>query len=184
MLGLILLKPRTADRFRAWVQPENRTLIASDQPRNSLIAIGSGGLLGRGFCQGRQKWFYLPASQNDSIFAVIAEELGFFLTLALLFVPYMFLIFRGFAIAHGAPDEFSAMVAMGCTVMLATQALINLGMAMNLLPTIGINLPFISYGGSSVIASMMMAGLLLNVSTLRATTLDRRTAPQEVAQPT
>jgi len=184
MFGLILVKPRTAERFRAWAQPENRTIIASDQPRNSLIAIGSGGLLGRGFCQSRQKWFYLPASQNDSIFAVIAEEFGFFLTVLLLFCPYLFLIFRGFSIAHGAPDEFHTLVAMGSTVMIATQALINLGMAMNLLPTIGINLPFISYGGSSIIASMMMAGLLLNVSTLRSATATRpETAPGDAMQP-
>ena len=173
LMILIHMKPATAQRFSAWMHPENRAIVASDQPRNALIAIGSGGVFGRGFCQGRQKWFYLPASQNDSIFAVIAEELGLFMTVLLLFLPYLFLVFRGFSIAHRAPDEFCSLVAMGSTVMLATQALINMAMTMNVLPTIGINLPFISYGGSSVTASMMMAGLLLNVSTLRPAAADK-----------
>ena len=127
-----------------------------------------GGLFGRGFSQGRQKWFYLPASQSDSIFAVVAEELGFLLTLLTIFVPYILLVFRGFSIAHRAPDEFGALVATGATVMLATPALINLAVVLNLMPLLGINLPYISYGGSSMVSSLMMAGLLLNVSSMRS----------------
>jgi cell division protein FtsW len=97
----------------------------------------------------------------------ISEELGFVFTLLFLFVPYLFVLFRGLTIAHRAPDAFSALVAIGCIVMINIQALINMSVAVNLLPCTGVPLPFISYGGTSLIASMMMAGLLLNVSGLR-----------------
>lgn len=150
-------------RFRAWMNPFDQTIQASYQPRQSLIAVGSGGLLGRGFCQSRQKWFYLPGAQNDYIFAIVNEELG--LVGAIVFLGlYFILIYRGLSIAHRAPDEYSALVAAGATMMLATSAIINMAVVLNLVPCIGINLPFISYGGSSIIGSMMLAGLLLNVS--------------------
>ncbi len=171
-----------SNRIAAWRNPEKYALSEGMQPFNALIAIGSGGVFGRGFCKSLQKWLYLPATQNDSIMAVIAEELGFFLTILFLFVPYLFLILRGFAVAHRAPDEFGALVAAGCTVMLATQAIVNMAVAMNMLPCIGINLPFISYGGSSLTCSMMMGGLLMNVSALRPAAT-RRTMPATM-QPT
>jgi len=155
------------DRIGAWIDPEGTHTNAGYQVMHSLIAVGSGGMLGRGFCQSLQKWSYVPGAQNDSILAIIAEEMGFILTLAVIFLPFTFLAFRGFSIAHRAPDEFSALVAAGATVMLTTQALINMAVALNCIPTTGITLPFISSGGSSLIASMMMAGLLLNVSALR-----------------
>ena len=169
ILGLagIVLSGHRVDRIDAWRNPEDRTNPATYQPLNSLIAVGSGGLFGRGFCQSRQKWFYLPAAQNDSIMAIIAEESGFLLTVLALFLPYLFLVFRGFSIAHRAPDEFGSLLAIGCTVMLATQAIINMSVVMNVIPAMGINLPFVSSGGSSIVACMMMAGLLLNVSAMR-----------------
>ncbi|MHB9131272.1 MAG: FtsW/RodA/SpoVE family cell cycle protein [Armatimonadota bacterium] len=156
-----------AERFVAWQNPMDTSIKESYQPLHSLIAVGSGGLLGRGFCQSREKWFYLPGAQNDYIMAVIAEEIGFLRILLILFVPYLFFIYRGFSIAHRAPDEYTALIASGATAFLAVQALINMAVVLNLLPCMGINLPFISYGGSSIIASMMMAGLILNVSSLR-----------------
>ncbi|HOF88623.1 MAG TPA: putative peptidoglycan glycosyltransferase FtsW [Armatimonadota bacterium] len=167
------------ERVLAWLDPFDTSLAASFHPRNSLIAIGSGGLLGRGITESRQKWFYLPAPHNDYIVAVIGEELGF-LGAILVLGLYTLLVFRGFTVAHGAPDEYAALVAVGCTVMLATTALVNLAVATNLLPSIGLNLPFISYGGSSLIASMMMAGLLLNVSRQRPARERRR---PEIAEP-
>jgi len=176
LIGLMLLigpkaltkvfGPR-ADRFAAWMNPEDTSIKESFQPRNSLIAIGSGGLIGRGFCQSRQKWFYLPGAHNDYIMAVLSEELGFLKLLLFLFLPYMYMVYRAFTIAHRAPDEYGALVATGCTVMLATQAIINMSVVTNIIPCMGINLPFISYGGSSLVASLLMAGLLLNVSTMR-----------------
>lgn len=179
LLGLAagyVLTGNHAGRIAAWRDPMNEVLPASYQPRNSLIAIGSGGLFGQGFCQSREKWFYLPGAHNDYILAIIAEELGFLLMLLLVFVPYLFVIFRGFTIAHKAPDEFSALVATGCTVMLATQALVNMSVVTNLVPCMGINLPFISYGGTSLVASMMMGGLILNVSRTRKQVRQRRRA--------
>ena len=185
-LGGILIVPHMGghrvDRFKAWLNPSDKTIQASYQPYNSLIAVGSGGLLGRGFCMSRQKWFYLPGAHNDYIMAIIAEELGLVFTVLFLFVPYLFMIFRGFTIGHRAPDEFSALVAIGCTVMLATQALVNMSVTLNLLPCTGIPLPFISYGGTSLIASMMMAGLILNVSGMQPGPRLRR--PGEVMAPT
>lgn len=169
LLGLgamVVLTGHRADRIEAWRNPLDTRNAASFQPRYSLLAIGSGGLFGEGFCQSRAKWS-LPGAHNDYIFAVIAEELGLFLLLLFLFVPFLFLTFRGFTIAHRAPDEFSALVAAGCTVMLVTQTLVNMFVDTNLFPCMGITLPFISYGGSSLMASMMMAGLLLNVSGIR-----------------
>lgn len=171
-----LLKEKGGQRFErvlAWRDPWDESLAASYHPRNSIIAIGSGGPLGRGIPNSRQKWFYLPAPHNDYIASVIAEEIGF---VGMLFVLglYGLLVFRGFSVAHRAPDEYSAMVAAGCTVMLISSALVNMAVASNLLPSIGLNLPFISYGGSSLIASMMMAGLLLNISGMQPAREGRR----------
>jgi cell division protein FtsW len=166
MVGIVLSGKRV-ERNDAWLNAEGNPNGAGFQTLHSLIAVGSGGVLGRGFCLSREKWSFLPAAQNDSILAIIAEELGFFLTIAMLFLPYMFLVFRGFSVAHRAPDEFGALVATGCTVMIGTQALMNMAVALNAIPTMGVNLPFISYGGSSLTASMMMAGLLLNVLSMR-----------------
>lgn len=166
-IAAIVLSGKRVERIDAWLNAEGNPTGAGFQTLHSLIANGSGGLWGRGFCLSREKWSFLPAAQNDSIVAIIAEELGLLLTVVMLFLPLMFLVFRGFSVAHRAPDEFGALVAIGCTVMLATQALVNIAVALNAIPCIGVNLPFISYGGSSLTASMMMGGLLLNVSSMR-----------------
>lgn len=168
------------NRVRAWLNPWDDTIQESYQLRQSLIAIGSGGVLGRGVTEGRQKWFYLPAPHNDYIVANIAEEIGFLGIAVFIFGLYSLLIFRGFSIAHSAPDEYAALVAVGCTVMLAVSALINIAVASNAMPSMGLNLPFVSYGGSSLIASMMMAGLLLNISAIHPAR-DRRSGAAEPA---
>jgi cell division protein FtsW len=177
LAGFLVWHSDKQPRLVAWLHPFDLKIEQGMQPRHALIAIGSGGLTGMGFCQSQQKYGYLPGSHNDYIFAIIAEELGFGGTVLFLLLPYLFLIYRGFTIAHQAPDEFSALVAAGATAMLASQAVLNMAVAMNLMPSMGINLPFISYGGSSLIASLMMAGLLLNVS-MRATERDPRQAEQ------
>jgi len=158
---------RVTDRVKAWLHTEDFSNPASYHPRISQLAIGSGGVLGMGFCKSRMKWSYLPAAQNDYILAITAEEWGFIWTLLLLFAPLIFIMYRGFSIAHRAPDEYTALVAAGSTVMLIIPALINIAMVLNCLPSIGVNLPFISYGGSSITSTLMLCGLLLNVSTLR-----------------
>jgi cell division protein FtsW len=128
-----------------------------------MIAIGSGGADGVGFAQGRQKLFYLPAPHTDFIFAVIGEELGLIGagTVVLLFGV---LAWRGFRAARCAPDMFGQLLATGLTIMIIAQAFFNVSVALSLVPTKGIPLPFISSGGSSLAISMFAAGVLLNIS--------------------
>lgn len=174
---------RVTSRVKAMLNPEDLANNASYHPRMSLMAVGSGGPLGLGFCHSRMKWFYMPAAQNDYIMAINCEEWGFAGIVLLIFLPFIFIIYRGFTIAHRAPNEFTALVAAGCTVMLLTPALINIAMVLNCLPSIGVNLPFISYGGSSIASTLMLAGLLLNVSTLRAEQQTEREMPAPAPMP-
>ena len=129
----------------------------------SLIAIGSGGVLGRGLGGGLQKLLYLPEAHTDFIFAIIGEELGFVgaVTIVLLLAV---LVWRGWRVGLRAPDLFGAYLALGITVFLAIQTLINLGAVTGLLPTKGLPLPFISFGGSSLLVTMLSTGILLNIS--------------------
>ena len=129
----------------------------------SLIAIGSGGLSGSGFAQGKQKLFYLPAPHTDFIFAVIGEELGL-IGAATVVVLFGLLAWRGFRAARFAPDMFGQLLAIGITVMIIVQALFNVSVTLSLVPAKGIPLPFISSGGSSLAISLFAAGVLLNVS--------------------
>ena len=131
-----------------------------------MIALGSGGLLGLGLGQSRQKYAYLPEATADSIFAINGEEVGFIgavLVIALL----MFLIYRGFKIALAAPDSFSQILAGGITSVLALQTCINLASMAALVPLTGVPLPLISYGGSSLITHLTGIGILLNISTCK-----------------
>ena len=129
----------------------------------SLIAVGSGGVQGLGLGESRQKFFYLPEQHTDFIFAITGEELGLIGTIiiVLLFVIFMH---RGFKIASETNDLFLRLLAVGCTSMIALQAFLNMGVVIGLLPCTGIPLPFISYGGSSLIVSMMMMGIIFNIS--------------------
>jgi len=128
-----------------------------------MIAIGSGGLFGLGFGESRQKYAYLPEVVSDSIFAVIAEEFGF-VGSTLLVVVFLALIWRGLRIAKGQKDPFKKFMAIGITCWLGVQAFVNLFAMVHLIPLTGVPLPFISYGGSSMIVSLMSMGLLLNIS--------------------
>ncbi len=182
VLGVLLFfsghcPERVKSRIEAWVNTEDDSNYASYHPRMSLLAVGSGGPLGKGFGNSRMKWFYMPAPQNDYILAITAEEWGLLGTVLLVFAPFIFIIYRGFTIAHRAPNEYTALVAAGCTVMLLTPAVINISMVLNCLPSIGVNLPFISYGGSSITSTLMLAGLLLNVSMLRPEQKSPRAVP-------
>jgi cell division protein FtsW len=159
----VLAKEYRLERIKAFLDPSVDSLGASFQLNQSLIAIGSGGLTGAGLGQGQQKAFFLPAVHTDFIFSVIGEELGLLGTLTLL-VAFMLLFWRGMRAAVRAPDRFGFYLALGVTNLLVLQALVNMSVCLGLLPTKGLPLPFISYGGSSLVASMAATGLLLNVS--------------------
>ncbi|HLC40161.1 MAG TPA: putative lipid II flippase FtsW [Methylomirabilota bacterium] len=142
-----------------WADPKG----AGFQIIQSYLAIGSGGFWGRGLGGSKQKLFYLPEAHTDFIFSIIGEELG--LVGALLVVTlFACLIWRGFKIGLRAPDQFGSYLALGLTAMLTTQILINLGVVVGLLPTKGLPLPFVSFGGSALLMAMCSTGLLLNIS--------------------
>lgn len=161
--ALITLTPYRFLRLLTFLDQERDPLGASYHIRQTLFALGNGGLTGVGLGQSFQKYAYLPESTTDSIFAIIAEELGFigslFIILLLLFVLY-----RGFIIARGAPDMFGKLLAAGIASFLAMQITINLAAQVALLPFTGIPLPFISYGGSSLVVVLLSIGILLSIS--------------------
>ncbi len=170
---VILTNPYIAKRFAVFVNPELDPLGAGFQVKQALIAIGSGGLFGRGFQNSIQKFDYLPEVQSDTIFAAISEEMGFIRILVLLGV-YLYIGHRGAFIARNAPDKFTQLLAVGLTTWIVGQAFINIGVNLALLPNTGITLPLISYGGSSLWASFAAMGLLLHISNNLKKTQKRR----------
>jgi cell division protein FtsW len=150
-------------RVMAFLNPQADPQGSGFQLLQSLIAVGSGGFTGVGLMESKQKLFYLPEAHTDFIYAVLCEELGFIggsLVLAL-FAMYGW---RGMRSAFRATDEFGRFAALGITVMVLSQALINLGVVLGMMPTKGIPLPFISYGGSSLLVMLLATGVLLNIS--------------------
>jgi len=150
------------ERILAFLHPEANAQGAGFQLMQSLIAVGSGGLSGVGLMESRQKLFYLPEAHTDFIYAVICEEFGF-IGGAVVLGLFAFYAWRGLRIAMRASDEFGCFLAIGITVMVASQALVNLGVVLGMMPTKGIPLPFISYGGSSLLVSLIATGVLLNI---------------------
>jgi cell division protein FtsW len=134
----------------------------SYQVQQALIALGSGGVFGRGLGASRQKFSYLPAPHTDSIFAIVGEELGYVGCVAVILL-FVALAWRGLTIARDAPDQFGALVATGITCSLVLQAFINIAAVSSSIPFTGVPLPFISYGGSSLIVSLAGVGILLNI---------------------
>jgi cell division protein FtsW len=158
-------------RVATFLDPLNADpLNGGYQIRQILIALGSGGILGLGLGASRQKFGYIPASHTDGIFAILGEELGLAGSLAVLGL-FAFLAYRGFRVAMLAPDSFGRVLASGITCSLIFQAIVNLGVVTASLPFTGVTLPFISFGGSSLVVTMASAGLLLAVS--------RRTMPED-----
>lgn len=166
-LPLLALLVLTADyrrrRLFAFLDPESDPLGASFQARQSLIAVGSGGLFGLGPGGSVQKLHYLPHPHSDYVFAIVAEELGL-LGAAAVLALFAVILWRGVKAGFGAPDLFGRYLAWGLTGMLVIQALIHVSVCVALAPSKGIPLPFISYGGSSLVVSMVACGVLLNVS--------------------
>jgi cell division protein FtsW len=160
---LIVRVPYRLQRVQAFLTPGSDPKGHGFQLLQSLIAVGSGGFTGVGLMESRQKLFYLPEAHTDFIFAVICEELGFIGAMAMvsLFAVYGW---RGFVAAMKAPDDFGRYLGMGITTMVVGQAMINLSVVLGLMPTKGIPLPFISYGGSSLLGMLLATGVLLNIS--------------------
>jgi cell division protein FtsW len=168
LVSLILISPYRAQRLETFLTQSGGSstqdnLGAGYHNYQAKIAIGSGGWWGEGFGQGMSKYNYLPEAQTDSIFAVITEELGFVRT-SLVVLAYFFIAWRGYLITLRANSKFSKYLACVLTTALVTQALINIGGIMGIIPLTGVPLPFISYGGSSMIVCLGMLGLLTNVS--------------------
>jgi len=160
---IIMSKEYIRNRFLAFLNPDIDPLNIGFQIKQALIAIGSGGIFGVGFGKSIQKFGYLPEVQGDTIFAAAAEELGF-IRIAFLILAYAVIAYRGYRIATYAQDRFSMLVAVGITSWFAFQAIINMGVNLAVLPLTGLTLPFVSYGGSSLITNIIAAGVLLNIS--------------------
>ncbi|HJT17816.1 MAG TPA: putative lipid II flippase FtsW [Thermoanaerobaculia bacterium] len=151
------------DRLLTFLNPAADPQGKGFQAMQSLIAVGTGGLHGLGIGNGRQKLFFLPEPHTDFIFSIVGEELGFIGCLAIIAL-FAFLVWRGFRITRYSQERFDFYAALGLTLMIGIQALINMSVALCLVPTKGLPLPLVSYGGSSLIASLMAIGLLLNLS--------------------
>jgi cell division protein FtsW len=160
---LIMAEQFRIQRIKAFLDPWKEYNGSGFQLVQSFVAFGDGGLFGAGLGGGKSKLFFLPESHTDFILAVIGEELGY-LGVLLVLGFFAVLLIKGMRAATGAPDGFGAMLAAGLTLMLGIQALINCMVVLGLLPTKGLPLPFISYGGSSLITSMIAAGIILNVA--------------------
>jgi cell division protein FtsW len=159
----VKIEPYRLARITAFINPEKDLLGSGYHIQNALIAIGSGGLLGLGFGQSKQKYLYLPEAHTDSIFAIISEELGF-LRASLVVIVIGFIAFRGYRIARLAPDPFSRLMAVGITTWLIWQSFINIAAMLSIIPLTGVPLPFVSYGGSSLLILLAATGILLNIS--------------------
>ncbi len=169
---LIVGTPWRMQRFLAFFNPEAYSLGVAYQSVQASIAIGSGGLTGLGLGEGRQQLGYMLEGHNDYIMASVGEELGF-VGFVLVLSLFVVIVWRGIRAAVGARDVFGSYVAFGITVSFAIQALINTGVVLGALPAKGLTLPFVSYGGSSLLMAMFFAGLLLNIGR-RATFVPRR----------
>ncbi|MCK8827140.1 stage V sporulation protein E [Natroniella acetigena] len=163
LLYMIISEPYRRDRLLAFLDPWQDPLDTGFHIIQSLYALGSGGLFGMGLGRSRQKFFYLPEPGTDFIFAVLGEELGFIGTFIIVALFFLF-AWRGLQIALYAQDLFGSILAVGITTMITLQAVINIGVVTGSMPVTGITLPFISYGGSSLVIMLSGVGILLNIS--------------------
>lgn len=172
-VGVVLLItgiiPYAQSRLQYWLDPWADPQGKGFQTIQSLYAIGSGGLLGVGIGNSRQKYLYLPEPQNDFIFAIVGEELGF-IGATIIIIMFALLIWRGFVIASRAKDRFGMLIAVGLTAQVGVQAFLNIAVVTNTIPNTGISLPFFSYGGSSLLMLLGEMGVVLSVSRQSAVT--------------
>ena len=158
-----------SDRISGWLDPFGTT-VDTWQTRQSLMSIGSGGLLGLGLGQSRQKYLYLPEPQNDFIFAVVCEELGFIGAL-LIVILFAMLVWCGITVSLKAKDKFGMLLGIGLTVQVGLQVILNIAVVTNTIPNTGISLPFFSYGGSSLMILLAEMGVVLSIS--RTSTIEK-----------
>ena len=152
-----------SDRIKYWLNPWLDPSGKGFQTIQSLLAIGSGGILGRGFGQSRQKYLWVPEPHNDFIFSIVCEELGLIGAMVII-ILFALLVWRGFTIAMHAPDKFGSLLAVGLTVQVGIQAILNIWVVTNTMPNTGISLPFFSYGGTSLFMLLAEMGIVLSVS--------------------
>lgn len=158
-----ILKPYQLNRINVWLDPEAYPDTGGYQVLQGLYAIGSGGLFGKGLGESIQKLGFVPEAQNDMIFSIICEELGLFGAVGVILI-FMFMIYRFMMIANSAPDLFGALLVVGVMGHIAIQVILNIAVVTNTIPNTGITLPFISYGGTSILFLMMEMGMVLSVS--------------------
>lgn len=178
----LIFAPWRMERLMAFMDPFERSDTSGYQVVQSLYAIGSGGVFGAGWAQGQQKLFYLPYPHSDFIFAVVGEEMGLIGTLALL-LAFGLLLWRGARAALMAPDRFGMLLGIGLITGIIVQALFNISVVISILPPKGIPLPFISYGGSSILVTLASIGILLSISQYAGFVAPAKTAPGGKAAP-
>lgn len=166
LLIIAFTRPYIMDRFTTFLNPEEDQLGSGYQINQSLIAVGSGGVLGRGFGQSIQKFEYLPEPIGDSIFAVYAEEFGF-VGASLLVMALVFLVLRGYKIATQADDLFGTLLITGFMTIIVAQSFLNIAAMLAMAPLSGLPLPFVSHGGTSLMVTLASLGIVLNVSKYR-----------------
>ena len=152
-----------SDRIKYWLDPWSDPMGKGFQTIQSLLAIGSGGVLGRGIGQSRQKYLWVPEPHNDFIFSIVCEELGLIGAVVIILL-FCLLIWRGFTIAMHASDKFGSLMAIGLTFQVGLQALLNIWVVTNTIPNTGISLPFFSYGGTSLVILLAQMGIVLSIS--------------------
>ncbi len=162
--GLLMSAEYRYKRLIGFIRPWDDPTGTSFQIIQSFLSFGSGGLFGLGLGEGRQKLFFLPAPHTDFIFSIVGEELGLVGAMVVV-ILFFILAFRGIQIGISIPDKFGSYLALGITLMISIQAIINMGVVLGLLPTKGLTLPFVSYGGTSLIANFIGLGILLHLST-------------------
>jgi cell division protein FtsW len=161
--GLAYFRPYVAERFTTFLNPTSDAQGSGYQIQQALIAVGSGGMTGRGFGQSIQKFNFLPEPIGDSIFAVAAEEFGFVGTVGIIII-FVFFSLRGLKIAAASKDHFGRLLAIGIITLITAQALINIGAIIGVMPLTGIPLSFVSHGGTALMFTMAEAGMILNIS--------------------
>jgi len=166
LLGLFLIalaRPYVKDRIMTFINPSENGLTSGYQIQQSLIAIGSGGMVGRGFGQSVQKFNFLPEPIGDSIYAVAAEEFGFVGAVLLIFL-FVFFAFRGLKIAVRTEESFGRLLVVGIVILITAQAFVNIGAMLGVLPLSGNPLPFVSHGGTALLITLAQVGIILNIS--------------------
>lgn len=163
LVGAIALEPYRFERVQVWLHPEKYADQGGFQVLQSLYSLGSGGLFGKGLGKGIQKLGYVPEAQNDMIFTVICEELGVIGGIAVILM-FMFMIWRFMVISNNAPDLFGSMLVVGVMAHISIQTIMNIAVVTNSMPNTGVTLPFMSYGGTSILFLMVEIGIVLSVS--------------------